>query len=279
MKSLVSIPDPFRSENFYYNKEEDYCVCPMGQHMRRIGSSHKISANGYVSDRATYIAQNCKGCPLRCLCFEASGDRRVIERNHKLEAYRQKESKLLTSEEGLRHRGRRSIEPEAVFGQMKYNMANNRFRHFGIDKVNMDFAFFAIAFNIKKMVAKMTKRGIFSYLRAYLPHITPYKLFIRLFFVIYIGSFDTPSLFCHENSIFCGKLCLLLYIPKKWYKIHFFGIKVLIFSLRVYDVTQIRYTTYTPQFHSPQIYIHLEAAGFRWSPATSFVLCLCRSHI
>ena len=76
----------------------------------------------------------------------------------------------------------------------------------------MDFAFFAIAFNIKKMVAKMTKRGLFSYLRAYLTNITPYKLFTRLFFVknknslyihirmyneflvIYIGSFDTPSL-------------------------------------------------------------------------------------
>ena len=39
----------------------------------------------------------------------------------------------------------------------------------------------------------MTKGGLFSYLRAYLTHITPYKLFIRLFFVIYIGSFDTPS--------------------------------------------------------------------------------------
>ena len=63
------------------------------------------------------------------------------------------------------------------------------------------------------MVAKMTKGGLFSYLRAYLTNITPYKLFIRLFFVekqklvvhphknvqrvffIYIGSFDTPSLF------------------------------------------------------------------------------------
>ena len=32
--------------------------------------------------------------------------------------------------------------------------------------------------------------------------------------------------------------------------------------------------TYTPQSHSPQIYTHCEAAGFRWSPAASFVLCL-----
>ena len=48
-------------------------------------------------------------------------------------------------------------------------------------------------------------------------------------------------------------------------------------------VTKKRYflwhTTYTPQFHSPQIYAHHEAVGFRWSPAASFVLCLYRSHI
>ena len=144
------VPDPFRSENFYYNKKEDYCVCPMGQHMTRTGTSHKTSASGYVSNRATYTAQNCEGCPLRCLCFDASGDRRVIDRNHKQEAYRQKASELLTSEEGLRHRGKRCIEPEAVFGQIKYNMAYRRFRHIGVDKVKMDFAFFAIAFNIKE---------------------------------------------------------------------------------------------------------------------------------
>ena len=145
---------PFRSENFYYNKEEDYCVCPMGQHMTHIGSNRKTSASGYVSEKATYAAQNCKGCPLRCLCFNAAGDKRVIKRNHHLEAYKKKAGELLTSEEGIRHRGRRCIEPEAVFGQMKYNMAYRRFRHIGKDKVNMDFAFFAIAFNLKKMIAK-----------------------------------------------------------------------------------------------------------------------------
>ena len=42
---------------------------------------------------------------------------------------------------------------------MKYNMAYRRFRHVGEDKVTMDFAFFAIAFNIKKMCAKLLKAG------------------------------------------------------------------------------------------------------------------------
>ena len=68
--------------------------------------------------------------------------------------------KLLTSDEGLKQRGRRCIEPEAVFGQIKFDMAYRRFRHFGKDKVEMDFAFFAIAFNLKKMIAKMNLGGL-----------------------------------------------------------------------------------------------------------------------
>lgn len=37
-------------------------------------------------------------------------------------------------------------------------MNYKRFRHFGMDKVFMDFSFFAIAFNIKKNVCKDGKR-------------------------------------------------------------------------------------------------------------------------
>ena len=155
-------PNPFHHDNFHYNAEEDYYVCPMGQHMRRIGTAHSKTASGYRSENARYRAQNCKGCPLRCLCYKAKGDRRTIEVNHRLNEYKRKARELLSSEVGLKHGGRRCIEPEAVFGQMKFNMAYRRFRHFGKDKVTMDFAFFAIAFNIKKMcskIAKQTKNG------------------------------------------------------------------------------------------------------------------------
>ncbi len=152
-------PNPFHHDNFHYNAEEDYYVCPMGQHMTRIGTSHSKTASGYRSESARYRAQNCKDCPLRCLCYKARGNRRIIEVNHRLNEYKRKARELLISEEGLRHRGRRCIEPEAVFGQMKFNMAYRRFRHFGKDKVTMDFAFFAIAFNIKKMCSKIAKQA------------------------------------------------------------------------------------------------------------------------
>lgn len=150
-------PNPFHHDNFHYNADEDYYVCPMGQHMTRIGTAHSKTASGYRSENARYRAQNCKGCPLRCLCYKARGDRRTIEVNHRLNEYKRKARELLTSEDGIKHRGRRCIEPEAVFGQIKFNMAYRRFRHFRKDKVTMDFAFFAIAFNIKKMCSKMAK--------------------------------------------------------------------------------------------------------------------------
>lgn len=171
-------PNPFKAENFYYNQEQDCYICPMGQHMRRIGTSHSKTASGYRSEKARYRARNCKGCPLRCLCYKARGDRRTIEINHRLNEYKRKARELLTSEEGLKYRGRRCIEPEAVFGQMKFNMAYRRFRHFGKDKVTMDFAFFAIAFNIKKMCSKIAKQ---AKNRGNTPHS---GLFIRIFRII-----------------------------------------------------------------------------------------------
>lgn len=152
-------PDPFKSENFYYNKEHDYCICPMGQKMQRVATKFSRTESGYAIRTDCYRAIRCEGCPLRCLCFNAKGNR-TIERNHRLSEYKRKARELLCSEEGVRHRGKRCIEPEAVFGQMKYNMGYKRFRHFGMEKVFMDFSFFAIAFNIKKMCKKLLKDGL-----------------------------------------------------------------------------------------------------------------------
>jgi len=77
-----------------------------------------------------------------------------------LNGYKRRARERLTSEEGLKHRGQKCIELEAVFGQMKYNMQYKRLRHFHKDKVNMGFAFFAIAFNIKKLCAISQRNGI-----------------------------------------------------------------------------------------------------------------------
>ena len=150
-------PDTFHPDSLYYNEGGDYYICPMGQRMSRTGTVQTRTEGGYISQSACYRAIRCKGCPLRCLCYKAKANQRTIRVNHRLNAYKRKACELLTSEEGIKERGRRCIEPEAVFGQMKSNMAYRRFRHMRKDKVVMDFTFFAIAFNIKKLCSMMKK--------------------------------------------------------------------------------------------------------------------------
>lgn len=151
-------PNPFSPQAMFYNEKEDYYVCPMGQHLTRVGTAKSKTESGYVSESVSYKAQRCEGCPLRGSCFKATGHR-TIKVNHRLAGYRQIARERLTSEEGIKHRGKRCIESEAVFGQIKYNWQYKRFRHIGKDKVSMDFAFVAIAHNLSKMCSIMRKQA------------------------------------------------------------------------------------------------------------------------
>ena len=83
-------PDPFHQDSLYYNREEDYYVCPMGQRMERVGTTRGKTASGYVTESARYRAKNCNGCPLRCRCYKAKTDRRIIEVNYRLNEYKRK---------------------------------------------------------------------------------------------------------------------------------------------------------------------------------------------
>ena len=125
--------------------------------MERVGTVHTKTESGFRTITSVYRARNCEGCPLRWGCYKSREAARTVKANHRLMEYKQQVRDRLTSEKGLKHRSNRPIEPEAVFGQMKYDMQYKRFRHFGKDKVNMDFAFFATAFNIKKMIATMKR--------------------------------------------------------------------------------------------------------------------------
>jgi transposase len=143
----------FLPQNLYYNKEQDYFVCPMGQHLTKKGVGTRISDNGYKSNVSYYQAVNCIRCPLRGQCYKAKGNR-TLEVNFRLKELKQKAKTLLMSETGLYHRSRRPIEPEAVFGQLKSNNKFNRFTLRGLSKVNIEFGLMAIGHNLRKLIAK-----------------------------------------------------------------------------------------------------------------------------
>ena len=174
--------DPFRQENLYYNKEKDYYVCPMGQHMTLVGVTRKVSDTGFVSYSHKYRAQRCTGCPLRPQCYKSKAEQRTIEVNHNLNEHKRKVREMLTSEEGLRHRSRRPIEPEAVFGQIKFDWHYRRFRHKGKDKVYMDFAILAMAHNLRKLMRKaqneLMEGSVSNLSRLYKPN-RPHIMLVR----------------------------------------------------------------------------------------------------
>jgi transposase len=145
--------NPFLVQNLFYNQEQDFYVCPMGQRMENIGTGKRISSNGYQSQVSYYQAKNCDGCPLRGLCHQAKGNRK-IEVNHRLNQLKANAKELLMSEKGLEHRSKRPIEVEAVFGQLKNNNKFNRFTFKGLEMVELEFLLMALGHNFRKMMAK-----------------------------------------------------------------------------------------------------------------------------
>ncbi len=147
--------NPFHPSNLFYNPEKDFIICPIGQKMKFLKSERRTSELGYVSNVSLYQAQNCNGCPMRGQCHK-SKDNRIIELNHKLIKYRNQVKKRLLSEEGITYRKKRPVEPEAIFGQIKFNNKFNRFTLRGLIKTEIEFGLIAISHNLRKLAQIMS---------------------------------------------------------------------------------------------------------------------------
>ena len=159
--------NPFLPQNLYYNEKDNYYVCPMGQHMDFVREEKRYTESGFEQTVSIYMARRCHGCPLRAKCHKAKGNR-IIEVNHRLNAYKDMVRSLLTSEEGLMHRSRRPIEPEAVFGQLKANGMFKRFRLKGLSGTGIEFGLKAIAHNLMKLSNKVAFSDLFAKISTFL---------------------------------------------------------------------------------------------------------------
>ena len=153
--------NPFRVSNLFYNPDDDFYVCPMGQKMKFIRQERRYTASGYQQTVSVYRASRCEGCPLRGQCHKSRRDRQ-IEVNHSLDDYKTRARGLLTSEQGLKHRSKRPIEPEAVFGQIKECGRFRRLRLKGLTGAKIDFGLKALAHNLRKLALAWAKSSFFD---------------------------------------------------------------------------------------------------------------------
>ena len=153
--------NPFRVSNLFYNPDDDFYVCPMGQKMKFVRQEKRYTASGYQQTVSVYRAGRCEGCPLRGQCHKSKRDRQ-IEVNHTLDDYKARARELLTSEQGLKHRSNRPIEPEAVFGQIKECGRFRRLRLKGLTGAKIDFGLKALAHNLRKLALAWEKSSFFD---------------------------------------------------------------------------------------------------------------------
>ena len=151
------LKNPFHQSNMFYNEEQDFYVCPMGQHMEHVTDKKTVSDLGYESRTSVYRAANCSKCPLRGMCYSGKCDRRTIEVNHRANSYKSSAKTLLTSQRGLMHRSNRPIEPEACFGDIKFNHGFKRFHLKSTRKTKVEWGLVSLAHNLRKYVAYKAK--------------------------------------------------------------------------------------------------------------------------
>ena len=68
-----------------------------------------------------------------------------------LNRFKDEARKNLMSEKGLELRSRRPIEPESVFGHIKYNRGFTRFMLRSLEKVKIEWGLLSIAHNMMKL--------------------------------------------------------------------------------------------------------------------------------
>jgi transposase len=141
----------FASDQLHYNADEDYVVCPMGQHMNNIGTHTKKTSNGFEQTITKYEAANCNGCPMRGVCHKSSRNR-IVEINHNLRRLKKQAGDRLRSEEGIEKRKKRCADVEPVFANWKQNKGFRRFHLRGKEKVSTEIGLLATAHNLQKMI-------------------------------------------------------------------------------------------------------------------------------
>jgi len=149
---------PFAADKLFYNKEEDYYVCPMGQKMMNIGTYKQKTSTGFKQTITNYQAKNCSNCPLNGMCHKSKGNR-IISINHHLNQHKQQAKENLQSEQGIVHRKKRCWDVEPMFGNVKNNHNYKRFMLRGLIKVNVEAGLLFLAQNLRKKVAVNAKNA------------------------------------------------------------------------------------------------------------------------
>lgn len=150
--------NPFRKENFPYDKESDTYTCPNNEKLTFKELQEEPLHNGECVTYRIYHCLACANCPLKENCTKSK--RRTISVSTQVDKYKAEARANLLSPKGIAYRKRRGPDVESVFGHLKHNAASRRLSHRGLGKVEMEIGMKLLSYNLLK-VAKSIENGLF----------------------------------------------------------------------------------------------------------------------
>ena len=146
--------DPFKIDNWEYNKDKDTFTCPNGKTVHFTHLSNRTDKNGFKRTYKVYESEDCSDCPLRAHCTKAKeGTNRRVYYNEKWEHQKAYIRDILSNETAQKIYGKRKIDVEPVFGFLKANLGFTRFSVRSKDKVENELGFAFMAVNLRKFTA------------------------------------------------------------------------------------------------------------------------------
>ena len=147
-----NLKDPFNTNNWNYNIEEDSFTCPNNNKLVYKYPSIRTDNNGFTRHLKVYECEECGSCPLKSHCTKATGNRKIRINTNWEQQKEYVRSKLSEAKTGEIYR-QRKIDVEPVFGFLKANLGFTRFSLRGKPKVETEIGLALMATNIRKLVA------------------------------------------------------------------------------------------------------------------------------
>jgi hypothetical protein len=149
-KKKNSKKKPFHRDNFSYDSQKDYYVCPFGKRLIYKETIQKKTKTGFISTIRVYECDECFSCPYKTECTKSTNSRQ-IHYNPRLENYKEQARLNLDSEYGISLRKRRGFEVETFFGDLRQNCQFNRFLLRGFSKTEHEIGLLALGYNLRKL--------------------------------------------------------------------------------------------------------------------------------
>lgn len=151
--------DPSQPANWAYDARSDEYECSGGRRLAFVAERTRATDLGWKSSVRVYACEGCSGCEHAAKCLRGKSEKRTIEVNPLLTAYRKRASDLLTSDEGVAMRRRRATDVETVFGDVKRNWGFRRFTLRGLGKVAHEWRLLMMGHNMRKLARAVSRGG------------------------------------------------------------------------------------------------------------------------